>query len=147
MILTIVTVLYVMCFGIYLVAVFSDYLYVRAHRKIVKNCTNEKGQIDLAQLEDDRKRYIETQYIIYTARVNDFSPATSAKLSRLNNDHNLTTIEYAEKYKKSNNKKDLELYDYVVTAVKIVGFVLFIISLIFLFSKGLDIFPLHKIME
>lgn len=55
MILTIVVVLYEMCFGIYLIALLSDYMYVKAHRKIVKNCTNEKGQVNLDQLETDRK--------------------------------------------------------------------------------------------
>lgn len=80
MILTIVVVLYEMCFGIYLIALLSDYMYVKAHRKIVKNCTSEKGQVNLDQLETDRKRYIETQFLIYTSRVNDFSLSASTKL-------------------------------------------------------------------
>lgn len=148
MILTIVVVLYEMCFGIYLIALLSDYMYVKAHRKIVKNCTNEKGQVNLDQLEADRKRYIETQFLIYTASVNDFSLATSTKLWRLNRDNSINAIEYAQKYgKKTLNTKNLEPYDYVVLAIKIVGFILFIVGLIFLVFKGLDIFPLYKIIE
>lgn len=148
MILTIVVVLYEMCFGIYLIALLSDYMYVRAHRKIVKNCTNEKGQVDLDQLETDRKRYIETQFLIYTARVNDFSLASSTKLWRLNRDNSINAIEYAQKYgKKTLNTKNLEPYDYFVLVTKIVGFTLFIVGLIFLVFKGLDIFPLYKIIE
>lgn len=147
MILTIVVVLYEMCFGIYLIALLSDYMYVKAHRKIVKNCTNEKGQVDLDQLETDRKIYIETQFLIYTARVNDFSLTTSTKLWRLNRDNSLNAIEYAQKYGKKMFNTNLELYDYFVLAIKIVGFILFIVGLIFLIFKGLDIFPLYKIIE
>ncbi len=148
MILTIVVVLYEMCFGIYLIALLSDYLYVRAHRKIVKNCTNEKGQVNLDQLEADRKRYIETQFLIYTTSINDFSLATSTKLWRLNRDNSINAIEYAQKYgKKMFNTKHLEPYDYFVLTIKIVGFILFIVGLIFLVFKGLDIFPLYKIIE
>ena len=148
MILTIVVVLYEMCFGIYLIALLSDYMYVKAHRKIVKNCTNEKGQVDLDQLETDRKRYIETQFLIYTSRVNDFSLSASTKLWRLNRDNSLNAIEYAQKYgKKIFNTKHLEPYDYFVLAIKIVGLILFIVGLIFLVFKSLDIFPLYKIIE
>lgn len=148
MILTIVVVLYEMCFGVYLIALFSDYMYVRAHRKIVKNCTNEKGQVNLDQLEADRKRYIETQFLIYTTSINDFSLATSTKLWRLNRDNSINAIEYAQKYgKKLLNTKHLEPYDYFVLVIKIVGFILFIAGLIFLVFKGLDIFPLYKIIE
>lgn len=146
MILTIVVVLYEMCFGIYLIALLSDYMYVKAHRKIVKNCTNEKGQVNLDQLEADRKRYIETQFLIYTASVNDFSLATSTKLWRLNRDNSINAIEYAQKYGKKNTKH-LEPYDYFVLAIKIIGSILFIVGLIFLVFKGLDIFPLYKIIE
>lgn len=146
MILTIVVVLYEMCFGVYLIALLSDYMYVKAHRKIVKNCTNEKGQVDLDQLETDRKRYIETQFLIYTSRVNDFSLSASTKLWRLNRDNSINAIEYAQKYGKKTNKH-LEPYDYFVLAIKIVGFILFIAGLIFLVFKGLDIFPLYKIIE
>lgn len=147
MILTIVVVLYEMYFGIYLIALLSDYMYVKAHRKIVKNCTNEKGQVDLDQLETDRKIYIETQFLIYTARVNDFSLTTSTKLWRLNRDSSLNAIEYAQKYGKKMLNTNLELYDYFMLAIKIVGFILFVVGLIFLIFKGLDIFPLYKIIE
>lgn len=148
MILTIVVVLYEMCFGVYLIALLSDYMYVKAHRKIVKNCTNEKGQVNLDQLETDRKRYIETQFLIYTSRVNDFSLSASTKLWRLNRDNSINAIEYAQKYgKKMLNAKHLEPYDYFVLVIKIVGFIFFIAGLIFLVFKGLDIFPLYKIIE
>lgn len=146
MILAIVVALYEMCFGIYLIALLSDYMYVRAHRKIVKDCTNEKGQVNLDQLETDRKRYIETQWLIYAARVNDFSLSASTKLWRLNRDNSINAIEYAQQYGKKNTKH-LEPYDYFVLAIKIVGSILFIVGLIFLVFKGLDIFPLYKIIE
>lgn len=103
----------------------------------------EKGQVDLDQLETDRKRYIETQFLIYTSRVNDFSLLASTKLWRLNRDNSLNAIEYAQKYgKKMFNTKHLEPYDYFVLAIKIVGVILFIVGLIFLVFKSLDIFSI-----
>lgn len=145
MLFVILATVYCIGFAIYLYATFSNYMYERMHKKLVKKHTNDVGKVDVDALDYERKNLIQSQLLANTLRCNEFSAANSAKVYRLERDYELNAIEYAEKYKDINN--DAEDYNRVTLFIKIILTAIFIVCLFFILSQCTDIFPLNNVIQ
>lgn len=137
--------IYVLCFGSYLYIRLADYLYERPHKKIVKYCTTN-NQVDLAALTEERRRLIEAQLLVCTLQNDTTSLYNSTKLYRLNKDFGLNIIEYAEKYK-AEKKQISNRYEYLITFIKLIGLVIFILCLVFLIMECFNMIPLNNYIQ